>query len=220
MISMMNTRRSAQARCPFCRIVDLHNSGVQSFQIDEGDVEIRILEATDRLLLIPDISPVVPNHLLIVSRKHTSNLFYQDEATQRELDILKSKIREVHNDRLCKETFIFEHGSTTRSYTLGCITHAHTHCVPLELFTIREVLTKTLKILGLPEGEPASSTFLMAEFTQGIPHVWPNANHSQFFRRLIADETGNLRRAVWQACLSEQLIRESRLWVNNVSYTL
>ena len=57
----------ADSDCIFCRIVN-------------GEIPSDILYEDDDVLVFPDISPVAPVHLLIITRKHIPSLAEMDEA--------------------------------------------------------------------------------------------------------------------------------------------
>ena len=111
--------------CPFCR--ELQSGKLPDF-ID-ADIDSRILYETDRFVVIPDISPLVPGHVMIVPKAHI--LCYgavEDTAWDEFLGIVNATrtiVREHYGPAV-----ILEHGTSSLEPVADHDTHAHLHIVP------------------------------------------------------------------------------------------
>jgi histidine triad (HIT) family protein len=101
--------------CIFCRIAD-------------GNMKANILYQDDEIVAFPDINPVAPVHILIISRKHISTLAEMSE----EDTYLIGAMAKVAN-RLARDKGIAEKGYrlVINSGTEGgqVIDHLHLHLI-------------------------------------------------------------------------------------------
>lgn len=116
----------------------------------EGDPQSRIVLGTANFAIVADISPLVEGHLLVAPRKHYLNfasamLDYPHEAVQiirRARDWVGATYGSV---------VLFEHGSTYAEFGGACITHAHTHVLPVDAAELVAVMRRDgLELTTLP----------------------------------------------------------------------
>jgi diadenosine tetraphosphate (Ap4A) HIT family hydrolase len=92
--------------------------------------ESKLLAETNSLGLIADISPIVPGHLLIVTKEHFLSFGQASDLVWDELDDIKRAAREILT-KYYEPPFFFEHGSASDFSSNGsCISHAHIHVIP------------------------------------------------------------------------------------------
>jgi len=125
--------------CLLCN--ELFNTNALSIQLglckNRDDM---ILFETESLILISDIRPVVPGHMLIVTKKHIPSFSWVQVNVWQELATIKKEAVDLlinHNN----PPFFFEHGASTGSpLTSGCILHAHIHVIPYPINIIRYLI--------------------------------------------------------------------------------
>jgi diadenosine tetraphosphate (Ap4A) HIT family hydrolase len=111
--------------CPFCR--ELQSGKLPDFC--DADIDSRILHQTDRFVVMADISPLVPGHVMIVPKAHI--LCYgaiEDTAWDEFLGIVNAArtiVREHYGPSV-----ILEHGTCSLAERGDHVTHAHLHIVP------------------------------------------------------------------------------------------
>jgi diadenosine tetraphosphate (Ap4A) HIT family hydrolase len=114
----------------------------------------RILLESENFIVIPSISPLGANHLLIFPRTHISSLAQINHAQNKELyqivkKILKKLVEEFSNEN--QSVILFEHG-VAKGQIGGCgVDHAHLHILPCNSDMPKEVLTKLSGKFSKPE---------------------------------------------------------------------
>ena len=172
-----------------------------------------IYEGRD-LAIVPDLAPLTPHHVLIMSREHFFAMKSLGPQTRPQLALLKKGLRRFHEQEHGLQTLFFEHGSCSGYSGAACIAHAHLHAVPLSQKQLATVLSQTLKLLGPPNQTPMEADYLYAEFIEDNELYWPDSlNKRQFFRILVADALANVDRAKWQNCISGSELLTSRSWL-------
>ncbi len=151
---------------------------------------------TDNFVLLPDISPIVPGHSLLITRRHFSSFA---RVPQSYVDELRHFIRRCRALSLAhhSDLVLFEHGSSDSEMRSGaCIHHAHIHLLPVAVpaldwmrehgrvrklgdemqfeFDDRDSLTD---YLAFRDG--SDQTYILSEFDRRPP--------CQFIRRRIAE---------------------------------
>lgn len=110
--------------CALCRAI--RDTAGESGQ---GEIENAHLLETARFVVMPCIGPLVPGHVLVVSREHTLNLSAMGDAAIAEYDALSLVL-------MSKPFFAElgslegEHGSTLNDKAGACVTHTHIHWIP------------------------------------------------------------------------------------------
>jgi diadenosine tetraphosphate (Ap4A) HIT family hydrolase len=111
--------------CPFCR--ELQSGRLPDF-ID-ADIDSRILHETDRFVVIPDISPLVPGHVMIVPKVHVLCYGAVEAAAQDEFSCIVNATRMIVREHY-GPSVILEHGTSSLEPVADHVTHAHLHIVP------------------------------------------------------------------------------------------
>ena len=91
---------------------------------------------TDSFVLMRDISPLVPGHCLLVSRRHCSSFARLNDREIEEFQIFKHRCVEYVKYHF-SAPLLFEHGASGDETRSGaCVVHAHIHflpvCAPME----------------------------------------------------------------------------------------
>lgn len=174
----------------------------------------QILAETKNWFLIPDDSPLVEDHLLIIPKKHLFSCAWADEESKQDLIRLKSKLMNFLLSYLSIEEtiFVFEHGAglmgdscIAPSGQSGGHNHAHLHILPVprkrngEILPvlgqqIRRILKCNPKVIGsLNEFPKISRPYLYIE-ESGVGLIFfPTKSelerfiHPQFLRRLVGE---------------------------------
>lgn len=122
--------------CPFC--TELRTGEFP----DEYDIDIhsRILHETEHFLVMSDLSPLAPGHLLIIPREHLLSFGSVPTEQRVELERFISKIAGVLSEHYSPPT-IMEHGSSSRSHGGKTVSHAHLQVFPGDI-DIREALSR------------------------------------------------------------------------------
>lgn len=194
-----------------CLLCDeVTNNGALSMRLGlYGRPGARILLETPDFLLIPDISPVVPGHSLLITRIHVSCFADLPSAMRRDLQTTLERavalVRASHG-----ESLLFEHGSATpHARTGACVNHAHIHLLPthtpahhaMSQFGGVTAIDAALPSHGLGCGRgrnylwcrsPAGGGYVLANLERDVP--------CQFIRRVVARYHG-VEDWQWEAVL-------------------
>jgi diadenosine tetraphosphate (Ap4A) HIT family hydrolase len=181
--------------CPFC--IEFRKPERKSeFQaIYKNDPKSRVIAETENFVIIPDLSPLVPGHLLLVPKWHYTSLSPLPDGLWNEFLFIRSKLVPVLTD-LFGETIQFEHGASSTNPAGHCIEHAHLHFVPAhidllpnlkqyrareikEIDEIREYGSRDIPYLF---SQTADGTMFIADGFDAVP--------SQFLRRFAAKQIG------------------------------
>lgn len=148
--------------CSFCQ--SIKEGGVTPLfaelfpKLSHGE---QILAETQEWFLVPDDSPLVGDHLLIIPKKHGLSCAAKSRKSLAELANLKSRVSSFLAQGLRGEetVFSFEHGAglvanncIARCGACGGHDHAHLHLLPLSkgkgkvLKILRQAIEQTLKL--------------------------------------------------------------------------
>lgn len=169
----------------------------------------------------PDISPIVKGHLLIIPKTHYYSILSIPHKQKYELHSLKQKIIEYYSS-LGKHFMFFEHGCCSETASgSSCIHHAHLHAIPIDTHTERLVVTNVINQLGINIQNPlevTKSVYLYMQTTFSPEMYWKDEEqHSQFFRIIVAEILGNVKRARWQNCIiNEKERHRSEKWLKEI----
>jgi diadenosine tetraphosphate (Ap4A) HIT family hydrolase len=153
----------------------------------------KVILETEHFLLLPDISPIVQGHILLISKDHLSCF------AQLPICMLK-EFRDVRDQAVSliaatySEPLLFEHGSSTDTrYSGVCVQHAHIHVIPVRA-PVEEWLEEFGELVpfdlftsynrhDLPEDylwyrNQIGSEYLVSKFSDPVP--------CQFIRRALA----------------------------------
>jgi diadenosine tetraphosphate (Ap4A) HIT family hydrolase len=177
--------------CPFCR--ELQSGGLPDFC--DAQIDSRILHETDRFVVMPDISPLVPGHVMIVPKAHLLCYGAVEAAARDEFSGIVNTTRTILKEYY-GPSVILEHGTSSLDDVADHVTHAHLHIVPAAI-DIRDALlnfnTTTVASLSdlsdwaaRDEGyiyfESCAGERMVADRLSGIPRL--------FFRSQIARQVG------------------------------
>jgi diadenosine tetraphosphate (Ap4A) HIT family hydrolase len=114
-------------------------------------------------LLIPDIRPIVPGHLLLITRQHHSSVARVQPELRRELKQFKERVQ-VSLESKHEEFFWFEHGSgSSPGSNSCCVRHAHLHFIPVRPEGVEEYLRRVSLSKPLQEGTTGIETLFNAK---------------------------------------------------------
>jgi diadenosine tetraphosphate (Ap4A) HIT family hydrolase len=111
--------------CPFCQEL---STGMLPAEFDLA-IDSRIIAETEHFVVIADISPLSPGHLLIIPRAHLLSFGAVPEKNREELSALVAKVRNILS-KCYSPPVIMEHGSSASSDGGACISHAHLQVFP------------------------------------------------------------------------------------------
>jgi diadenosine tetraphosphate (Ap4A) HIT family hydrolase len=119
----------------------------QEFQKNEVNEEIRkvygvsnrILFANDEFVVLPSVSPIVENHLLILPKRHINTMKQLEDHEKEHLLVIMKNIMRL----LGKDYFIFEHGAFPVNGNTCGVDHAHIHFLPVER-TVSKAIIESL----------------------------------------------------------------------------
>ena len=133
--------------CPFCR--EIQSGRLPDFV--DADIDSRILHETNRFVVMADISPLVPGHVMIVPKAHILCYGAVEDSAQDEFSGLVNAVRTILREHY-GPSVILEHGTSSLEPVADHVTHAHLHIVPA-VIDIRDSLTNfnTTTISGLSD---------------------------------------------------------------------
>jgi diadenosine tetraphosphate (Ap4A) HIT family hydrolase len=119
------------------------------------NIRERILLKSENFIVIPSISPLGINHLLIFPTIHISSLAQINHKQNKELyQIVKKVLKKLFDKNYSeknKSFILFEHG-VTKGQTGGCgVDHAHLHILPCDNDMVNEIFAKMTEKFLKPE---------------------------------------------------------------------
>jgi diadenosine tetraphosphate (Ap4A) HIT family hydrolase len=186
-----NRREMPVVYCPFCR--ELQSGTLPDFC--DADIESRILHETERFVVIPDISPLVPGHVMIVPRAHILCFGAIEAADWPEFAGIVTATRTILKEYY-GSSVILEHGTSSLDPVADHVTHAHLHLVPAAI-DIRDALrnfntTMIASLSDLSRWAARDEEYIFFESCAGERMVADRitAIKRLFFRREIAKQLG------------------------------
>src|SRR5581483_2624338 len=89
----------------------------------------RFLAETEHFSVVPDISPLVPGHVMILPKSHQRSFGAVPLEQADEFSELVALVKRVLTE--CYERpIVLEHGTNSLSVGGGCVSHAHLHFMP------------------------------------------------------------------------------------------
>ena len=122
--------------CPFCR--ELQSGKLPDFV--DADIDSRILHETNRFVVMADISPLVPGHVMIVPKAHILCYGAVEDIARDEFSGIVNATRTVITEHYGPPVTL-EHGTSSLAPVADHVTHAHLHFVPAAI-DIRDSLLK------------------------------------------------------------------------------
>ncbi len=111
------------AACALCAAITDTGRNQQAF------LHNRKLLETERFVVIPSIGPLVPGHVMVVSKLHSPSLASTGMDAISEYDLLSARLRNAPLLRGA-EPLEAEHGSTADDKAGACVIHTHVHWLP------------------------------------------------------------------------------------------
>jgi diadenosine tetraphosphate (Ap4A) HIT family hydrolase len=111
--------------CPFCR--ELQSGRLPDFC--DADIDSRILHETNRFVVLADISPLVPGHVMIVPKAHILCFGAVETSAQDEFSCIVNATRTILREHY-GPSVVLEHGTSSLDPVADHVTHAHLHIVP------------------------------------------------------------------------------------------
>ncbi len=151
----------------------------------------RYLFESKDFIVFPSVGTLVPGHVLVVPKRHTTAMAYLDK---REVSNLKTIIQFLSNilgKIYDKNIICMEHGAVKLTHSTGiCVDHAHIHLLPTNLPIIKQIHFKMNKI-GLQELrnlQKMCNEYILV--SQGIENLFFSVVDripSQFLRKIFFD---------------------------------
>lgn len=183
---MLDNPMSHKKHCCLCEIV----KGKKRF----GSADSPFLE-NDEFIALPSIGAFIEGWSLIVPKSHVVSMkeHYRSEVLKSFTSEVCRRVESSYGD-----TIIFEHGAHSEGSLTGCgVDHAHLHVVPHST-SLRPLLLESG--LSWKECSPANISDIAGDKeylfysdgfdSLGLIHVLDSPK-SQFFRKLLADVSGN-----------------------------
>jgi len=179
-------------RCPFCNYIDSNTTTV--------------LLKNRFTYVIPDFSPIVAGHILILPYKHTHGIANMDSAVVLDFCNTISYIERMYG---CENGIFFEHGSVIPSTAGNSVDHTHLHFLPvnihLEALLAREEfdLNKMVPIRHLSELKRFSrqcQSYIFWKYLNGAGAACPVEHlKSQFLRFTIGNTLDKTQNYDWHS---------------------
>ena len=176
----------------------------------------RRLLQTDRFVVLPSVGPLVPGHVMVLSRLHCHSLASMGAAAIREYNELAAHLRAAP---LLQGTdpLEAEHGSTSEDKAGACVIHTHVHWLP-GMGRFCDELGKRLS------ARPEAS--LEEVGMAGGPYIFARAASSQRIFRALGLPSQTIRRILceitdrddtdWRQALRPDWVRETvNAWLGN-----
>jgi diadenosine tetraphosphate (Ap4A) HIT family hydrolase len=183
--------------CPFCH--ELQSGRLPDF-ID-ADIDSRILHETDRFVVIPDISPLVRGHVMIVPKAHILCFGALDAAARDEFSAIVHATREILREHY-GPSVLLEHGTSPLEPVADHVTHAHMHVVPAAI-DIRDSLvnfnvTAIASLSDLSDWAARDEEYIYFESSAG--------------ERIVADRIVGIKRLFFRREIAKQIGLADPLW--------
>ena len=183
--------------CPFCR--ELQSGRLPDFC--DAEIDSRILHETNRFVVLPDISPLVPGHVMIVPKAHIL-CYGAIEATAWDeflgiVNAARAIIKQYYGPPV-----ILEHGTSPLAPVADHVTHAHLHIVPADI-DIRDSFLNF-------------NTTTIASFSD-LSH-WAARNEEYLYfescagERMVADRIVNIKRLFIRSEVARRIGIPDPLW--------
>ena len=183
--------------CPFCR--ELQSGRLPDF-CDAG-IDSRILHETDQFVVMADISPIVPGHVMIVPKAHILCYGAVEAAAQNEFSCIVNATRTILREHY-GPSVILEHGTSSLEPVADHVTHAHLHLVPATI-DIRDSLlnfntTTIASLSGLSHWAASDEAYIYFESCAG--------------ERIVADRISGIKRLFIRNEIARRIGLPDPLW--------
>lgn len=183
--------------CPFCR--ELQSGKLPDFV--DADIASRVLHGTNRFVVMADISPLVPGHVMIVPKAHILCYGAVEDSDQDEFLGLVNATRSILSERY-GPSVVLEHGTSSLEPVADHVTHAHLHILPVAI-DIRDSLvnfnTTTIASLSdLSHWAARDEAYIYFESCAGD--------------RIVADRIVDIKRLFIRSEIARQIGLPDPLW--------
>lgn len=117
--------------CIFCQENRFHNNFKVGFSLSES-----LVYENEYIFITPDLCPLVPGHLLIVSQKHYNSFAGAPIEVQ---NALQKAMEYIYSNLHYRKITWFEHGAVFPGKGGASIDHAHLHVLPYNFPIQKEV---------------------------------------------------------------------------------
>jgi diadenosine tetraphosphate (Ap4A) HIT family hydrolase len=114
--------------CPFCR----EFQGGTLPELCDAGIDSRILHETNRFVVMADISPLVPGHVMIVPKAHILCYGAVEDTARDEFSGIVNATRTILKEYY-GPSVLLEHGTSSLAPVADHVTHAHLHIVPADI---------------------------------------------------------------------------------------
>jgi diadenosine tetraphosphate (Ap4A) HIT family hydrolase len=179
--------------CCFCHEF-LHHEVSDEIK-NNYSVTNRILFDNDKFVVLPSVSPIVKNHLLVLPKKHINTMKQLKDDEKSQLRMLVNNITHL----LGEDYFAFEHGAFPVNGNTCGVDHAHIHILPVG----REISKKVIGFIKRTYTYMLYKDFLLSLddekdkpyllFGNDMQKMYSCNNalfQSQFIRKLLCDNMG------------------------------
>ncbi|MFB4276453.1 HIT family protein [Nonomuraea sp. MTCD27] len=189
--------------CVFCHPLRFRMNSVAGLPGAAG-----VLWGDDNVFVMPDLAPVAPGHLLIVTTEHLTALASADPGLIDVVESAKNRVRELFRAAYDgSDTVFVEHGPAQPSGGGNCVDHAHLHCLPaalvgsigdeLDAFLAEGRLPVSRTRVTSPHDVRAPYIYLEEAGTAQVAHLGPVVT-SQLLRQIALRTTGDTGPFRWQ----------------------
>lgn len=211
----MTIEDDAICECVIC--AELAGKGDTDFhRRTHAAIPSRILGEAHGFVFLPDVAPIVPGHLLIVTAAHAVAMSALESEALRQLDRVMCAARKVLMASYKRPIVFFEHGALDEFDRAGCcVYHAHMHALPaaVDVTAALEKLYNSARLERLEELQRYSSKrfpYLFFQRADGERFGYaPVRAVPQIIRRLICMELSLPERSNWETAVDVSMIRET-----------
>jgi len=179
--------------CCFC--LEFRNNEVDGEVLKKYSVTNRILFDNNQFVVLPSVSPIVENHLLVLPKMHINTMKQLSDRQKKMLFLLIKNITQLFNGNY----FIFEHGAFPVNGNTCGVDHAHIHILPIDEklsetvigFIKKSYSAKLYKDLLSSLNDETEMPYLLYGNDKLGMYSCNNANFpSQFMRKALCDILG------------------------------
>jgi diadenosine tetraphosphate (Ap4A) HIT family hydrolase len=167
----------------------------------DADIDSRILHETNQFVVMADISPLVPGHVMIVPKAHILCYGAVGDSAQDEFSGLVNATRSIIKEHY-GPSVILEHGTRSVDDVADHVSHAHLHVVPA-VIDIRDSLlnfniTTIASLSDLSRWAARDEAYIYFESCAG--------------ERVVADRIVDLKRLFFRSEIAKRIGIPDPLW--------
>jgi len=193
---MDTSNTHATLNCCFCE--EISSKAFPDQYRSAYPVVSRICLETDEFVVLPTLSPLCAGHVLVLPRRHVTNLAALPERARKALlECAESTVSQLA-ERFGSDLYFFEHGVPRAGLACG-VDHAHLHILPMSTGTATEVESRIetdfpaldsddlVQALSLTTQVKTTSYLLHGPSLDSIRMSFGESIPSQYMRHLIAE---------------------------------